>query len=129
MNVTTDQLLQLLNIGHDTSRRGAGISLRDALARADFGLIRREVCSADLLPFLKADPGIVKQWLLYCDDKRTNGGYWVSRETFCIGSVEVPDFKLQFDTIEEAVAEYVIRELDFWWRIGGQPVMMTRLAP
>ena len=50
---------------------------------------------------------------MYSEDKRTSGGWYV-RETGEIGQVDDPNSRMHFATIEEAVAEYVVRELDFW---------------
>ena len=38
MRIEEKQLLQILRIGHDTSMRGQGLSLRDALARSGYTL-------------------------------------------------------------------------------------------
>ena len=51
---------------------------------------------------------------MYSDDKRTDGGWWLSEDPLFIGNLKSRSEKLFFDSIEQAVAEYVKRELDFW---------------
>ena len=76
--------------------RGEGISLRHALERSSYRDHRPDFCAADLIPLIEADPELSTQWAMYSADKRTSGG-------FALGG-----------TSPEAVADYVIRELDFW---------------
>jgi len=107
------ELLAILRIGHDTSMRGDGISLREALSRTRYSALRADIAPADLLPLLKGNQALILQWIAYSQDKRTSGG-WYLTETGEIGAVDAPGAKLQFSCPEEAVAEYVLRELDFW---------------
>jgi len=110
------ELVGILRIGHETSMRGAGISLKDALARTRYSAVRRTFRAADLIPLIKADPAIARQWVLYSMDKRTSGG-WYLTERGEIGKLRRDSNSMQFDSMEEAVAEYVVRELDYWARI------------
>jgi len=120
MTLHKDQLLRVLRIGHDTSMRGEGISLRDALARCDYRRIRDQFGPTDLVPLLATDPGLIRQWLAYCEDKRTSGGFWVSEDNCEVGSLESPESNAQFDSIACAVAEFVVRELDYWSAVGDR---------
>jgi hypothetical protein len=107
------ELLGILRIGHETSMRGAGLSLREALRRTQYKDRRASFGSADLLPLVNAHQALSEDWLAYSDDKRTNGGWYLLRSAE-IGRVGDPDSRESFEGLEEAVAEYVVRELDFW---------------
>jgi hypothetical protein len=50
-------------------------------------------------------------------DKRTKGGWYITRDGE-IGRVLQPATRREFSTIQDAVAEYVVLELDFWARAG-----------
>jgi hypothetical protein len=77
MTVDNPRLMAILGIGHDTSIRGEGLSLRDALARTEYSALRAEFGPADLVPLLRANPEFISQWLMYCEDKRTAGSGWM----------------------------------------------------
>ena len=107
------KLLEILTIGKETSSRGAGISLQEALARARYKELRPSFGPADLLRLVKAHRTLAEEWIAYVGDKRTSGGWYLSEEGE-IGRVFAPESRMRFDSLEEAVAEYVVRELDFW---------------
>jgi hypothetical protein len=111
------RLLTILAIGHDTSMRGAGISLRDALKAACYAEYRPGLSAADLISLIAANPSLVDQWLSYSEDKRTRGGWYIRRDGR-VGRPLQPETERQFATLQEAVAEYVILELDFWAQLG-----------
>lgn len=106
-------LLGILRIGHETSVRGAGLSLGEALRRTRYKDRRACFGPADLRPLLNAHPGLSEEWLAYSEDKRTSGGWYLLRSGE-IGRVGDPASRKSLECLEEAVAEYVVRELDFW---------------
>jgi len=110
---STACLLPILRIGHVTSVRGEGISLHQALRVTKYAEHRPNVAAADLRSFIEADPSLVEEWMSYSEDKRTDGG-WYLRRNGAVGRVPKATPEYQFDTIEHAVAEYVLLELDFW---------------
>jgi hypothetical protein len=116
--VTDAHLLAILRVAHETSFRGAGLSIRDALAGANYSSLRSTFAPSDLVPLIKRNPELVQDWLLFSGDKRTSGG-WYLLESGVIGQVGVHE-QARFDTIEDAVAEYVVRELDSWVRVGRE---------
>lgn len=122
MRISDEQLLGVLRIGHDTSIGGEGISLRDALSRSRYGQLRKDFGPSDLVPHLRANPELIDQWMTYCDDKRTTGGYWVSDDSFTVGSLEDPDAKAEFGSLDEAMAAFIILELDFWLAVGERRI-------
>ncbi|MGH2959959.1 MAG: hypothetical protein ACRDKE_10155 [Solirubrobacterales bacterium] len=113
MTTVRPELLDVLRIGHETSTRGGGLSMREALRRARYSDRRPTLDAADLRPLLEADPELAEAWFAYSEDKRTNGGWYILRSGE-IGQVEDPEARRQFASPEDAVAEYVVRELDFW---------------
>jgi len=113
MIVREGQLRKILGIGLETSCRGAGISLRDALERSDYARLRSEFRPSDLLPLIRGNRELVEQWIRYSEDKRTSGGWYLIESACTIGRVGGED-PLPFASIELAVAEYVVQELDFW---------------
>jgi hypothetical protein len=117
MTTDTEELLAILRIGHETSMRGAGLSLRDALRRAHYRERRASFGPADLRPLIIAHPELVEVWLAYSEDKRTSGGWYLLRSGE-IGQVGDEESHARFESLEEAVAEYVVRELDFWAGLG-----------
>ncbi|TWT47682.1 hypothetical protein Pla111_13010 [Botrimarina hoheduenensis] len=76
--------------------RGEGISLRDALEQTHYRDHRPYFCAAELIPLIEADPDLITQWAMYSEDKRTSGGFALDGMS------------------PQAVADYVVRELDFW---------------
>lgn len=113
MTVTEPQLLAILGIGHDTSMRGEGISLRRALERTQYVATRKRFGPDDLLAVIKRHSGFVEQWIAYSEDKRTSCGWYLKRNGE-IGTIRGERQVIQHDSLEEAVAEYVVRELDYW---------------
>lgn len=116
------QLFKILKVGLDTSMRGEGISLRDALQRVNYFALQERFSASDLLPLIRENPSMIDEWVMYSEDKRTDGGWWISVDPPFIKNLKSPSAKLRFDSIEEAVAEYVKRELDFWANLNPRRV-------
>lgn len=112
-NSRDNDLLAILRIGHETSMRGAGLSLRDALLRTRYSELRPSFGESDLLLYLRECPSLLDEWVLYSEDKRTDGGWYLLQDG-TIGKSRPPGEKIQFPSLEQAVAAYVLRELDFW---------------
>jgi|SRR6478736_3495977 len=94
--VDAGSLLKILGIGHDTSMRGEGISLHEAIRRSAYLKFRPHFSAVDLVPLVRQHPELIAQWRMYSEDKRTAGGFALEGET------------------AESVADYIVRELDFW---------------
>jgi hypothetical protein len=107
------ELHAILRIGHETSSRGTGLSLRDALSQARYREIRPMLDESLLVQPLRNDPTLIEEWLLYSEDKRTDGGWYLLRDG-TIGQVRRPGEETRFPSLEQAIAAYVLRELDFW---------------
>lgn len=108
----TRQLVEILKIGHDTSMRGDGISLQQAIARTKYSDLRPRFDARDLLLLIKKHPSLIQEWTAYSEDKRTDGGWYLIGRA--IGRVTPKTRRRYFRTCEDAVAHYVICELDFW---------------
>lgn len=106
-------LIEVLDIGLDTSMRGEGVSLRTALDRVNYSDLRNKFDAAIFRRIIKERPYYVEEWLMYSEDKRTDGGWWLEDKIPSIGNLETGEERI-FGTVEEATAEYIIRELDFW---------------
>jgi hypothetical protein len=113
------KLLGILRIGHAVSVRGEGLSVRDALVRSDYEGLRREFGASNLVPLLRRHPNLVRQWVRYSEDKRTSGGFWISEDPLEVGSLASPEATIHFDSLEEAVAAFVVCELDYWSAVGS----------
>ena len=111
MSVSDVELLAILRIGHDMSMGGEGISLRDALARTRYRALRAKIAPAHVLRLVKSNPALVREWLDYSADKRTDGGWYLTAAGE-VGTLRGGGRK--FRSLEEATAEFVLRELDFW---------------
>ncbi len=120
------RLLEILGIARGTSNEGAGLSLREAMTRARYGEVRATLGAADLLPLLEADPGLTSDWLLYAENKRTSAGWYLLLAAE-IGREGDDGSRRRFASLEQAVAEYVVLELNYWadrragCRHEGQP--------
>ncbi|MHC5058728.1 MAG: hypothetical protein ACYTKD_29065 [Planctomycetota bacterium] len=112
MSVRKPQLDKILRIAHETSMRGAGLSLMQALAESGYSEARRELQARDFLPLLQANSQYLAQWVLFSEDKRTSGGWYLIEDPPEIGRLHHSEDTIRFATLEEAVAEFVVHELD-----------------
>ncbi len=101
MAVNESELNDILRIGHETSMRGAGISLRNALRKTRYKDLRAGFGARDLLSVIEKNPSLVDEWIAYSQDKRTIGG-WSFDEAGVIGRVGAPDSKIGFSSLNEA---------------------------
>jgi len=65
------QLLATLRIGHETSMRGTGIFLNEALTRTDYKRLRIGFDPHDLLPLIETNPRLGEVWIAYSCEKGT----------------------------------------------------------
>lgn len=111
MKINKENLLQILSIGHDTSIRGEGLFLRQSMSRTYYRKMRKQFSQEDLIPLIQENEEYITQWIMYSLDKRTSSGWYINED----GDVYKSNSYLEhYDSIEEAVAVYVIRELDYW---------------
>jgi hypothetical protein len=91
--------------------------MREALKVAGYAGLRPSLTAAELRPVIADHPELIEQWMSCSKDKRTDGG-WYIRRNGNIGRVLKPATMRQYATIQDAVAEFVMLELDFWAHIG-----------
>jgi hypothetical protein len=113
MDDRAKKLLRILRIGYETSMRGAGISLREALAWCEYTSSRSSFGPSDLLPLVLAHEEVIEEWIAFSEGKRTCGGWYLERNGE-MGPMDMSQTPLRFASLAEAVANYVVRELDFW---------------
>jgi len=91
--------------------------MRDALLETRYKKRRSEFGPAELIPMLRRHPHLMEEWAHYSEDKRTNGGWYLSG--LDIGRVGIVDSVVSFQSVEQAVAGYVVRELEICTNLGG----------
>jgi hypothetical protein len=109
--ISNADLVKILAIGHDTSMRGEGISLHEAISRSNYVNLRNKFDYKNLIQIIEINRDLITEWELYSMDKRTEGGFYLKDDE--IGSVDVGCIE-RISNKPELVAKYVIRELDFW---------------
>ena len=114
MSSRNEVLQSVLDIGRATSMRGEGISLNTALSRVNYAGVRSELRINEVVEELRANPKLIEDWIQYCEDKRTTGGWYLDPQKLEIGELRNSSSLRAFQTLEEAVAAYVLAELDFW---------------
>jgi hypothetical protein len=120
-------LLKTLEIAREHSRMGSGRSLRDLLETSGYAAIRPRLTPQAVQDLLTQRPDLAADWVSFSEDKRTSGGWalikegdsWVLTGSASTGS---PHEKVLFSSVTEACAQYVLRELDFWSKVGSSPV-------
>ena len=113
MTPTDFRLIAILRIAGQVCAGDGAISMEEALVRAGYAAYRPSFDAADVRALLQAHPALLEQWLAYAEDKRTDQGWYVLRDGE-IGQLRRPTAQRSYATIDEAVAQFVVRELDFW---------------
>ena len=101
MTQGTEDLLAILRVGHETSMRGTGLSLSEALRQVRYADRRANFGPTDLRPLIIAHPEVSESWFAYSEDKRTSGGWYLLRSGE-IGQVSDPKSATRFESLEEA---------------------------
>ena len=110
-------LMAILRIARDIS--GArGLSLSEALRRSGYRDHRPHFTAREVRAALTAHPALIDEWLAYSEDKRTEAGWYVLRDGE-IGQVLKPSAQRSYPTIAEAVAQFIVHELDYWAGTGA----------
>lgn len=111
MTTVNPDLIAVLRVAFEISERGAGLSMNEALRRARYDERRPKIGVDQLSSVIEADPELAELWLAYSENKRTSGGWFILRSGE-IGTVDDPGSRRSFPSMSDAVAEYVLRELD-----------------
>jgi hypothetical protein len=104
------RLVAILRIAHSVC---GGLALPDALARSGYATYRSSFGAPEVQAALAAHPALVEEWLAYSQGKQTDAGWYVLRDGE-IGQLQHPRSQRSYASIEEAVAQFIVRELDFW---------------
>ncbi len=107
-------LSEVLSIAKSISRNGDGLSLDEAMERCRYRERREAINAECLATIIRASPQLVADWVRYCEDKRTSGGFWFSSRDFTVGSFLHEHKEHRFASLEDTVAEFVLLELDYW---------------
>ena len=111
MNLSREQIIKILNIGLDTSFKGEGLSLHDALKQSNYLQLRPFLTEQDLITELNSNSKYLRQWVQYSEDKRTDGGFALLENYILNLKTRDKEF---VDDVMQRTAKYVIFELDFW---------------
>ncbi len=107
------RLVAILRVAHHVSASAGGLALRDAIARTDYAAYRSSFGVPQVQALLAAHPALLEEWLTYSEDKRTEAGWYVLRDGE-IGQLQNPTAQRSYASTEEAVAQFIVRELDYW---------------
>ncbi|WP_318345281.1 hypothetical protein [Flagellimonas baculiformis] len=111
-DINEKSLLNILKIAHDVSMRGKGISLDTAIKKSKYNNIRPFLTAEILESFIAKNEYLINEWVMYSEDKRTVGGFYIGKNE--IGSCKNPEFKINYDSMNQTVANYILKELDYW---------------
>lgn len=112
-----DQILRVLLVARDHSvlRGGRGLSLRQLIEESGYRSLSPGIERSQLAVVLREEPAIVDDWLAYSEDKRTSCGWGLGPSPEGGWVVDGPDgIREKFANLEDACAEFVLRELDYW---------------
>lgn len=113
--MTDAELAAIVGIGGDTSIRNAeDLSMEKALRRTRYRELRGELSHESLAGALRGSPQAMEQWVLYSKNKRTSRGWALEPEACRIHRPDHPNSSYTFASLPDAVAAYVLHELDCW---------------
>jgi hypothetical protein len=121
--IPLDPVGAALGFPNDVLNRGRGYSISRQLQRIGYRQIRPFLNEALLETRLQARPELIDPWLAYSDDKRTSGGWYLTRdgESWVVGRLGTKTEGAVADSFSvgaRATAVFVLRELDFWDQVG-----------
>ena len=114
------RLMPFLRIAQHLRSGDAAASIREALQRSGYSAARPSFGAQEVREMLTAHPPLLEAWLSYSDGKESRDGWYVLRDGE-IGRVSHPASQRQFGSIEEAVAEFILRELDHYAGAAAAP--------
>jgi hypothetical protein len=93
--------------------RGGGKSLRGFVEATGIVKHPSALTVESLLPYIKEHPQLIGAWMVWSSDKRVSSGWYFKPSR--TGGYEVGYYprgeRLQFNGIERACAEFIVREL------------------
>jgi hypothetical protein len=118
MRIDDQQILAISRLGHDILWRGDGLSLHAIFTVSGHVDLIDKISRSRLVRLLKTQPKVHQQWIKYGENKPTNRGHWISSKALEVGNFESPDCCVRYGSLQEAVAEFIIRELAYWLSAG-----------
>lgn len=113
--MTEAELAAIVGIGDDRSIRNAeDLSMEKALRHTRYRDLRGDLSHESLAAALRGSPQAVEQWVLYSQEKRTSRGWALEPGACRIHRPDHPNSSYTFATLPDAVAAYVLHELDYW---------------
>jgi hypothetical protein len=107
------QLQAILRIPRDFLQERDGVSIREALKRVGYVGYRPTFRAKDLGPIVAANPTLIEDWLTYSEGKSGPEGWYVLKSGE-IGQAARPASRVTYSSLQEAIPEFVVRELDYW---------------
>lgn len=105
----------ILRIAYETSSRSpSAYSMEEALRRTCYRKLRGGIDHANVVAALHARPQAVHDWVMYSADKRTSAGWFLDADANRIGRQEHANANYTFGSLPDAVAAFVLHELDYW---------------
>lgn len=114
------RLLPVLRIAQRLGPGDPAESMRAALRRAGYAGSRPSFGAGEVRALLTAHPSLLDAWLAYSQGKQTAEGWYVLPDAE-IGQVSKPSSQRQFASIQEAVAEFILHELDYHAGLNQAP--------
>ncbi|NAY93432.1 hypothetical protein GTQ34_16090 [Muricauda sp. JGD-17] len=111
-NINDKSLLSIIKIGHDVSMCEKGISLDTAIKKSKYKNIRPFLTAEILESLIAKHEYLINDWVRYSEDKRTHGGFYIGKNE--IRSCKNPAFKSNYDSMSQTIANYILKELDYW---------------
>jgi hypothetical protein len=113
-------LREILGVAHAVCGQGEGLSIREAMARTKYAELREQFSARDLVSLIRDAPKLAEDWFGFSCDKRCSGGWYLTDDYKCILRSTPQEESYSFVTVEEGIANYVVRELDFWNEVQQQ---------
>ena len=119
MTIDITDVAPVAHIARDLRQPGAP-SMRDLVAASSYRAIRSALDLEALERVVSSEPRLVDDWLGYCADKRTKGGWaldgderhgWVVWQPF---PDDGDERRRHHDRAATACAHYILAELDYW---------------
>ena len=106
-------ILTVLGIAKATLTPGTGVSLSKAMQEANVDFF--ELTTPVVLDGLKSHPALVEDWVQFSQGKRTSGGWYLNESDNSVGNLDGE--KIECESLNHATAEYIVRELQYWWSV------------
>ena len=102
-------LLAILGVAHESSMRGAGLSLVDAVSRTRYAELRGRIDVDMLARVVRRHPSLIDQWQLFSYDQRSSDAHYLDGNT--IGTID-PRSKRTYPHRWDAVAAFAMIVLE-----------------